>query len=285
MTIVEKSGMPYPKGYPIIMTGAGLCKTFNPTRISEYARAADFAVIGSITVNPRRGNDGVKEWLDDPLFGLNAWGMPNEGLASRVEPGYDNVIASIAGFSPEEYWELAESLADYSAGVEINLGCPNAGHPIPSYHPQGIADIFECIAVSKGLIGVKLSPILDSGMLKEVAAVLADTPIDYVATCNTIPGGAGRLSDEWMIDTAETGNLGGISGKPLNPVSLGQAIQLRKVLPDTIDVIRVGGIETGKDVLDSMFVGCAGVQLVTHVAQISTAEIYEIRREYADLVG
>ncbi len=290
--------------YPLIMNAAGMCKTFEVNPIVEISRPFDAVVIGSITPLQRSGNTGTCEELENSLYGLNSWGMPNGGVESAQYidglhgPLVDlttPIIVSVAGFSSEDYHYLIRKLACWGSGIEINLGCPNvrddgSQHKIASFDPEYMAEIFEEIRQLNNIgqlttIGVKLSPYSDPGLLKEIAAVIIESGlVHYVATCNTFPNGIGF--DNWgrsRIQTDQAGWFGGISGRALNPISLSNAYQFRQLLPESIAVIRVGGISTARDVWESYQIGCVGVQIGTAYAQKGPRLINTIREDLASL--
>ncbi len=291
--------------YPLIMNAAGMCKTLEVEPVVEISRPFDAVVVGSITPLQRPRNTGACEELENSLYGLNSWGMPNGGVESaQYVDGLHGplvdlatpIIVSVAGFSSEDYLYLVSKLVCWGSGIEINLGCPNirddgSQHKIASFDPVYMAEILAQIGQLSNIhslttIGVKLSPYSDPGMLKEIAAVIAESGlVDYVATCNTFPNGIGF--DNWgrsRIQTDQAGWLGGISGTALNPISLSNAYQFRQQLPENIAVIRVGGISSARDVWESYHIGCAGVQIGTAFAQKGPQLINTIREDLASLL-
>ncbi len=292
--LLEKLGIHRPRTHPLIMGGAGTCKTFDPARIGPLARAVDYLVIGSITVEPREGNTGRQEYFGEDGSGLNAWGMPNPGLAGRQSPATGNLIVSVAGFSVEDYIKLYDELSNWGRGIELNFGCPNAGHRIFSFDTHLMDQVLHYIWVEqrqlgapRPIIGVKLSPYSDPLALSDAAGLFADytDTVDYVAVCNTFPDASGELIDgSPAIKTDQMDNFGGASGSTLRPISLGQAKKFRQKLPPEIEVIRVGGIESGLDLRASERAGCAGVQIVTAINMFGPKIVSGIREEYVDIL-
>ena len=286
------------------MNAAGMCKTLEPQSIADISRPFDAVVVGSITPLQRSGNTGACEELESSLYGLNSWGMPNAGVRSAqyvdglhgpLANSLTPVIVSVAGFSVEDYYLLVRKLACWGAGIELNLGCPNvrdggSQHKIASFDPIYMANILDKIKLLHAVkdlttIGVKLSPYSDPGLLKEIAAVITESGlVHYVATCNTFPNGIGFDSQgRSRIQTDQAGWFGGISGTALNPISLSNAYQFRQQLPETIAVVRVGGISSARDVWESYHIGCAGVQIGTAYAQKGPQLINTIREDLASL--
>lgn len=66
-----------------------------------------------------------------------------------------------------------------------------------------------------------------------------------------------------FVLTAEKGELGGLSGPPLKPLSLRTVSLLRSLLPSSIPIVGCGGISSGADALEYARAGASAVQLYT----------------------
>ena len=267
-------GVSFPN-FPI-MIGAGACKIPEETR--KWLQVAP-VVSGSYTPEERAGNEGAHlffpeteaEFLEKG-FGLNSFGMPNMGIAGAVREfssfkTEQPIIISIAGFSMEDYMNGVSAICKNPdiifAAIELNFGCPNTGHgKIMSFDPELLNALFFELSVRNYPIPIwaKLSPYSDPGLLKEVADVMnvnADV-IDAVVACNTFPNayaGAENISPN--------NGLAGLSGPALKPIALGQVVQFRQHLGPKMDIIGVGGITTGNDVIDFFDAGASAVQLTS----------------------
>lgn len=257
-----------------VMIGAGPIKL--PQHVIEIAKSNSAAVIvGSITVKPRNGNVG-KNHFQGNGFWLNSKGLPNNGLnyyeenlpqMIRNSHKYNKpLIVSIAGFSKEEYWKLANSINKLAVDViEVNLGCPNVmkrgkHQPIISFNEELVEQVLSGIAVT---IWVKLSPFSDPEKLAKIAKIISKHKnVSAVVSTNTFPNAFGfNLSGKSAIDVAD--GYGGMSGQSLKPIGLGQVRQLRQILPSSIAVIGSGGIETANDVNDYLKAGAIATQITS----------------------
>jgi dihydroorotate dehydrogenase len=294
MPLLKKLGIHYNdrRENPIIMGGAGLCKTSDPIQVGPFSRAFDLGVIGSITVEARPGNDGVLEYFDlETGARINAWGMPNHGLAGMRPAAGPNLIASIAGFSVDEYITLYDALKTWGRGLELNCGCPNAGHDILSFDVDAMDQILSGISDMKPpsdmILGLKVSPFSNPNNLSKAAEMFNSYShiLDYIATCNTFPDAT--LVDEdgnWGLTTMQQAEFGGLSGPPLYPISLGQGKKFRSKLHGDIDVVQVGGISTGRHVRTSIDADFTAVQVVSAVRE-DFNEVTRIRSEYGELLA
>ncbi len=260
---------------------AGWCKSV--WDVKDLARsAASFLVVGSITKERRSGNPS-NTFNNDPQFTLNSLDLPNGGIDALAQSAPDMVraahmarkpiIASIAGFTPKEFGELAQRVKKMGFdGVEVNLGCPNVADggvrkPIISYRPDLVRtvleEVFPRIRVLNWFISVKVSS-MDPDRLDEIASVITLFPIDAIVTQNSVPNCLDyRTNGKPMIDTPdETGYAGG-SGKQIFQQALGQVKQWRERLPENIEVWGVGGVQSGDDVQKMLWAGASVVQIGT----------------------
>ena len=283
-----------------VFNGAGWCKDLE--HVEELARSASSAVVlGSITKLPRTGNIGnVHRQL--PQFSLNALGMPNKGvayyesilneMADACQEKGKPLIVSIAGFDPQEFFELAAMVLNTRASmVELNFGCPNVWNsgeqkPIFAFQPNGIEKVLELISGEFPLnrVMTKMSPYSNPLALQEIAAVINEyADLAAVVTTNTFPNGfAMDGKGRPLIEKME---FGGISGPPMLPIGLGQVKQFRKALSDRIAIIGVGGISTGQHVIDYLRAGANAVQVTSALFLETPAVFNRILIEYTDILA
>lgn len=255
-----------------IMIGAGVCKS--PQTARQWLTVTP-VVSGSYTPEPRKGNNGARLFYPDTEeelqaigFGLNSFGMPNIGFEAAAREfasykGEQPLVVSIAGFSVEDYLSGVSAFARCASAHEFNFGCPNVlGHGrIMSFDLLGLEKLFSQLeGVAKKPIWVKFSPYSDPGQLKEVAQVVNkySSVISAVVTCNTFPNAyAGRYA------ISPNNGLAGLSGSAMKPIALGQVVQFRQHLKADIDVIGVGGVTSGNDVVDFFEAGAQAVQMTS----------------------
>ncbi|MHA2209770.1 MAG: 4Fe-4S binding protein [Candidatus Thorarchaeota archaeon] len=190
----------------------------------------------------------IDEWCDSQLGIAKEGGVP--------------VIVSIEGDSTEDYVELSERLTDAGAdAIEVNISCT-----FEARRGKGLAlmdqmrDLLSSVrkAVSGIPMIVKAPLVLDYG---EIAEVVQSSGADAIAALNTI--GPGMVID---VDTGRpllgffTGS-GGLSGPALKPIAIAAVNELARA--SDLPVIGIGGITTGKDVVEFTMAGSTGVQLLT----------------------
>lgn len=288
-----------------VMIGAGTCKTTEDVE-QALRTPASAVVIGSVTMESRPGNTG-NVYHHDGIRSLNSLGLPNPGCeywrhhlqyyirnAENSHPAGKKIFVSVVGFTPEEYGKLAKTMFVQKAdAVELNLGCPNlwgteGQKPIPSFRRDMVRAILDDVVrhvPDVERIGVKLSPFTDPDQLKEIARTIADYVgfIKFVTTTNTFPN-AFLWDEEGKPRITPAGGLAGMGGPAMKAVGLGQLQQLRSILPAPIQLIGVGGICSGQDVLDYLKSGATAVQVVTDYLERRKASIESILTELTELV-
>jgi dihydroorotate dehydrogenase (fumarate) len=261
------------------MNAAGTCK--NLEDVKKLSRSATSAiVVGSITMEARPGNEGNVYW-STPDYALNSLGLPNPGQSyykqnlpqmSRISHDAGKpLFVSVAGFEPKEYARLSELAFEGGADLmELNLGCPNVWvgntqKQIASYDSSLIDEILSLVesAVGEGaIISVKLSPFSDPQERVEAVLIIKSyRMVKSVTAINTFPN---ALEYNGLKPAITFGSgLAGLSGPALRPIALGEVQQLRPLLPDSTQIIGVGGITRGSDIWKFLNLGASAVQIAT----------------------
>jgi dihydroorotate dehydrogenase (NAD+) catalytic subunit len=237
------------------------------------ARQLDAFVTKTVTPEPRQGNRPVR--IAETEFGmLNAIGLANPGrdrFLSDVLPALRSfgvpLWVSVGGFSAQDYADTCAPLENVV--IELNLSCPNVDEA-----PESAAEIVAaCRAATSLPLYAKLSPAAwDIG---EVARAVEAAGADGLSLVNTMRGTVlGR--DLRPILASVTG---GYSGKALKPIALAAIYACRRA--SQLPIVGMGGVQSGRDVLE--FVACGA----THVA-LGTALFADPdapRRVRAELCG
>jgi dihydroorotate dehydrogenase (NAD+) catalytic subunit len=205
------------------------------------------------------GNYGLLNCECQLIHSIDDW--CNSELRVAKEGGIP-VIASIEGDSVDDYVELAERLTDAGAdAIEVNISCTfEARRGKGPALMDRVGNLLSSVrkATSGIPMIVKVPLVLDFG---EIAEVVKSSGADAIAALNTI--GPGMVID---VDTGKpllgffTGS-GGLSGSALRPIAVAAVNELARAAD--LPVIGIGGISTGKDVVEFTMAGATGVQLLT----------------------
>ena len=222
----------------------------------EVARQLDGFVTKTITPLPRAGNAPVR--IAETEHGmLNAIGLANPGrdrfladhLPRLLELGVP-IWVSVGGFAAHEYAETCAALAGVEA-IELNLSCPNVDEAADS----AAEIVAACRAATALPLYAKLSAAHPD--VAEVARAVAAAGADGLSLINTLRGMA--LGRDLRPVLAR--GSGGLSGPSLKPVALHaiHACYAATGLP----IVGMGGVSTGRDVLELVAAGAADVALGT----------------------
>lgn len=289
------------------MNAAGWCKDIETVRELAKTPVSEITV-GSITLEPRPVNEGNVFWQSpDGTYALNSLGLPNPGIATYrkrlpemqkiAHAANKKLRVSIAGFSPSEYFKLAVGIARNVDVIEVNLGCPNVWgaegqKPIPSFNPalttsiiNSVAEALQDMGNDLPRIAIKLSPYSDPLQMDTIISVIQSERlfVDEVVTCNTFPNAFAWQDGARAITPGD--GFAGMSGSAMKAIALGQTKRLHGALHcHGIEIVGVGGIATGQDVVDFAQLGVKKVQIGTHYFVHGEKVFSELLQEVADLV-
>jgi len=216
------------------------------------ARRLDAFVTKTVTPEPRAGNRPVR--IAETEAGmLNAIGLANPGRERFLAETLPALRAlgvplwvSVGGFSAADYAETCAALADVA--IELNLSCPNVDEA-----PKSAAEIVAaCRAATALPLYAKLSPA--AWDLAEVARAVEAAGADGLSLVNTMRG----FALDAQLHPVLARGAGGYSGPALKPIALAAVYACRRATQ--LPIVGMGGVRSGRDVLE--FVACGA----THVA-------------------
>ncbi len=222
----------------------------------DVARSLDAFVSKTVTPLPREGNPPVR--IAETEAGmLNSIGLANPGrhrfLAENLprlrELGVPLWI-SVGGFSASDYAETCARLEDVT--IELNLSCPNVEEAAHTAHEI----VAACRAATPLPLYAKLSPA--NWDVAEVARAVEAAGADGLSLVNTIRG---LKLDERTLEPSLGPALGGYSGPALKPIALAAVYSCRRAVE--LPIVGMGGIRTGRDVLEFVAAGANDVALGT----------------------
>lgn len=238
----------------------------------EYEEWLDLERLGglitkSVTLHPCAGNPPPRLW-ETPSGMLNSIGLENKGLDSFLTQDLPwlsrldlPVWVNVAGFSPEEYVQVAKEISrsGEAAALELNISCPNVkkGGIQFSSDSREAARLVEQV---KGVVDiplyVKLTP--RSGDIAVMAMAVAEAGADGLSLINTFPAMAVD------IETAKprlANVTGGLSGPAIHPIAVLMVWEVARAVE--LPIIGMGGIWSWQDAVEMMMVGADAVAVGT----------------------
>ena len=226
----------------------------------DVARSLDAFVTKTVTPQPRDGNTPVRIAETDVGM-LNSIGLANPGIDRFITRNLPQLgelgvplWVSVGGFETDDYADTCSRLDDHAdvTVIELNVSCPNVEAPVES-----AAEIVSAsrLATRKPL-WAKLSPAVPD--IGEVARAAQSAGADGLSLVNTIRGL--KLDDRTLRPVLGPGQ-GGLSGPALKPVALAAVATCYRATQ--MPIVGMGGVQTGRDVLEFVAAGARHVALGT----------------------
>lgn len=251
-------------------------------------------VLKSITPEPREGNEPPRV-VETPSGMINSIGLENPGLdhfvaedLPRLQDIPTRIIASVAGFSADEYVRVIERMQEEDPGVidafELNFSCPNTearGVCFGMDEDLTGALTEKAVRASERPVIVKLSPNVTD--IRKIARAAVEGGTDMLSLINTLIA----MDINWREREPALGaGLGGLSGPAIRPVALRMTWEVATAVD--VPVIGIGGIMDMDDVLKFIVAGASAVQVGTGTfvdpgAPVDIRESLEKKLEETDM--
>jgi dihydroorotate dehydrogenase (NAD+) catalytic subunit len=222
----------------------------------EVAAQLDAFVTKTVTPLPRGGNEPVRI-AETEVGMLNAIGLANPGIEAFQRETLPRLAGtrrwvSVGGFSTRDYVELCERVdGEEVEAIELNLSCPNVDEV-----PSGVGEVVAAArAVTTKPLYAKLAPAAD---VAELAKAAEAAGADGLSLVNTVKGLA---LDERTLRPVLARGAGGLSGPALRPLAL--AAVFAAYAATRLPIVGMGGVASGRDVLELLAAGASDVALGT----------------------
>ena len=189
-------------------------------------------------------------------------------ILRRLKQDYPTkvVIASIMGQTEEEWARLAR-MAEAAGcdAVELNFSCPQMKHKgmgsDVGQSPELVKTYTACV---KSAVKIPVIPKMTPNIthIAEPAAACVEAGADAISAINTIKS----VTMTAEAEVAGQRTISGYSGRAVRPIALRHILELAQSLPQT-ELSGIGGIETWRDALEFIQLGCSNVQVCTAVMQ------------------
>jgi dihydroorotate dehydrogenase (NAD+) catalytic subunit len=170
------------------------------------------------------------------------------------------LVVSVMGFSHDELAELVARVGerDEVAMIELNVSCPNVetGLVMGADPAETARAVERTRSLSEKPLIVKLTP--NATEPQAVAAAAESAGADAVSLINTLKGMAlhPRTRSPWL-----GGGSGGVSGPAVRAIAVEQVYTVARAVD--IDVIGMGGVQTGRHAADFLAAGANAVAVGT----------------------
>jgi dihydroorotate dehydrogenase len=246
-----------------------------------------FIEVGTVTPRPQPGNPRPRLFrLPEDEAVINRFGFNNGGVEAYAKrlaavrhaiPVGANVGVNKDGAVPErDYPALVAALARHAEYIVINVSSPNTPGLRALQAAERLAAILAAITHAverRPPLLVKLSPDLQDGELPEIVGACIEGGVAGLIVSNTTTARPPGLLSR------NAAQPGGLSGAPLFAPSTALLARVARIAAGRLTLIGVGGIFTGRHVLQKLRAGASLVQLYTGFALEGPALIPRLKRE------
>lgn len=237
----------------------------------EYVQVYDISILGGIcskglTIKPKEGNKGTRLW-ETPMGMMNSIGLQNPGVEKfiseelpKMKKYNTKIIANLGGGTIEDYLEGVKKLNKTDIDIlELNISCPNVksgGMAFGIKSEIAYEVVKEVRKVCSKPLMVKLSPNAEN--ISDMAVTCEKAGADAISLINTLKGMAVDINKRKPVFE---NTYAGLSGPAVKPVALRMVHEVCKAV--SIPVCGIGGITTGKDVIEFIMAGASLIQIGT----------------------
>jgi dihydroorotate dehydrogenase (NAD+) catalytic subunit len=221
----------------------------------------------SVSLQPRLGykNPVVVDYGPGMI---NAVGLSNPGVEvmvdeirrarERLAPLGVPVIASIFANTIYDFGTLARYISEAEPDlIEANISCPNIDaryEQMFAASPYVSAQVTRRIKENTAIpLIVKLSPNVED--IVAVAREVVEAGADAISAINSL--GPGMLVDVETARPVLANRIGGVSGPAIRPIAVRCVYDVCRAVD--VPVIGIGGVSSGRDVVEMLLVGATAV--------------------------
>ncbi len=241
---------------PLFKLGFGFVEVGTVTPLSQYGNPKprvfrleeDCALINRLGFNNDGADDARSRIIKKKPMGLLGVNIgPNRNSENKIED-YLNCLRKF------------HDIADY---ITINISSPNTENLRDFHNNEELKNLLESIhnerekLKSNIPIAIKISPDINQKKVEEICRTILNYDIKAVIISNTTDGNRESLKNHKKFQK------GGLSGKPLNKISNKLINNFYKILDNKIDIIGVGGVDSGETAYQKFMHGAKFVQLYT----------------------
>ncbi len=254
-----------------------------------------FIEVGTITPKKQLGNPKPRIFrLEKDKALINRLGFNNHGseiVSNRISNNLPDGILGI-NIGPnketknkeEDYFKCMEKLSIYSDYITINISSPNT-EGLRNFHNKkemeklltGINKIKKEKKINQP-VAIKLSPDINEEDISSIIELIKKYNIQCIIISNTTDSNREKLSD------IKKNEVGGLSGEPLRKISTSLVKKFYKETNGKIEIIGVGGVDSGQSVFEKITAGANAVQLYTGMVYKGPGIIKDIKKELISIL-
>ena len=254
-----------------------------------------FVEVGTITPKRQLGNPKPRIFrLEKDQALINRLGFNNDGLEIVSQRILDNPPNGFLGINigpnkdtknkEEDYYQCLTRLSSFGDYLTINISSPNT-EGLRDFHEKkeldkllsGLNKIKKGKSISKPLV-IKLSPDIDNNEISKIIELIIKHKVEGIIISNTTDSNRENLSD------IQKNEKGGLSGQPLKDLSTNLIKKFFKETKGKIQIIGVGGVDSGQTAFEKISAGANAVQLYTGMVYKGPGLVKEMKKELISIL-
>ncbi len=254
-----------------------------------------FVEVGTVTPLKQDGNPKPRIFrlVEDEAL-INRLGFNNlgaENISSRIRLNKPNGLIGI-NLGPNK--DTQDRLNDYLIGIRtfcdiadyitINISSPNTENLREFHEEKKFDELMNSISNEKEKLNsnvpivVKISPDIKEDQIEKITSMLINHKVKAVIISNTTEANRDNLKN------ISKHQKGGLSGKPLEQKSNSLIKKFYSYLNGKIDIIGVGGIDSGKSAYAKFLAGASFLQLYTGMVYQGPNIVSKIKKELKQIL-
>ena len=254
-----------------------------------------FVEVGTVTPLKQYGKPKPRVFrlVEDQAL-INRLGFNNLGAKNVSNRIRSNLNMGLLGINIGPNKDSSDRLNDYLIGlrtfhdiadyITINISSPNTENLRSFHDKEKFNELMNLIQEekvkleSKIPIVVKISPDISEEQIELVSKILLKQKVSAVIISNTTAGNREKLNDILKHQK------GGLSGKPLEEEANELISKFYTLLKDKIEIIGVGGVDSGESAHKKFLAGASYVQLYTGMVFQGPNIVGKIKKELKEIL-
>ena len=249
-----------------------------------------FVEVGTITPRRQLGNSKPRVFrLEKDRALINRLGFNNHGSEIVSKRISDNLPSGFLGINigpnkdtknkDEDYFICLSRLSSFAGYITINISSPNT-EDLRNFHEEkaleklllGVNKIKKDKNIVKPLV-LKISPDIKENEISRIIELIMKHKIEGIIVSNTTDSHREKLSD------IQKNEKGGLSGQPLKDLSTKLIKKFYRETKGKIQIIGVGGVDSGHAAFEKICAGADAVQLYTGMVYKGPGVVKEMKKE------
>ena len=254
-----------------------------------------FIEVGTITPRRQTGNPKPRIFrLEKDKAMINRLGFNNDGMEIVLERLAESVPEDFLGINigpnkdtkdkTSDFIKCFDKLNKLASYITINISSPNT-EGLRDFHEEkllsNLLSKLSKIKKNKKIqcpIVLKVSPDIDDKDIININELISKFKIDGIILTNTTNQQREHLSD------TKKNEIGGLSGLPLQKLSLKLIKNFYKLNKGKVPIIGVGGVDSGQSAFEKIAAGATAVQLYTGMVYNGPGVIKDIKKELIEIL-